>query len=236
MSGCARLRTHRAVSASVLLLGASAGSGGCAIAHLVAGMAQNEEYQKQVLTPPEYPGLENQRVAVLVDADLAYLYEYPELIKKITAGLTLRIGRDVPGASVVHPDNIVAWQWRTPQWNAMAYGEMIDILNVDRIVYVDLDEFRLNPPGNRWLWEGVCSANISVIERDAVDPDAFAATYPVAAAFPTVKGVDRQSATAGQIEMGVLSDFIKKSAWLFHEHLEPKHPDKFRPELQANRQ
>lgn len=231
-----RLRAEwlRAVSVSLLLLGVSAGLGGCAIAHLVAGMAQNEEYQKQVEVLAEYTGLENQRVAVLVDADLAELYEFPDLVSKITAGLTLRIGRDVPGVSVVHPDNIVSWQWRTPQWNAMAYGEMIDTLNVDRIVYVDISEYRLNPPGNRWLWEGVCAANVSVIERDAIDPDVFAVTFPVVAAYPTVRGVDRNSASAGQIEMGVLSDFIKRSAWLFHQHIEPKYPDKFRPEMQVS--
>ena len=34
---------------------------------------------------------------------------------------------------------------------------------------------------------------------------------------------------------GVLAEFIKFTAWLFHEHLEPKYPDKYRPPQQAMR-
>jgi hypothetical protein len=204
---------------------------GCAIANLVGGMMQNQEYQKLVQKLPKYDGLENQRVAVLVDADLGLLYEYPRLVEQVTGGVTARIGRDVPGTQVRRPEEILRWQWRTPQWNAMAYGEMAESLDVDRIVFIEIYEYRLNPPGNRWLWEGVCAANIGVVERDGFDPDMFADTFAVTSEFPTVKNVDRTGATAGQIEQGLLAQFIQRTAWLFHEHLEPKYPDKYRPEL-----
>ncbi len=208
---------------------------GCAVAHLAAAMGQEFEYQKQIQVLPKYTGLENKRVAVVVDADMAMLYEHPDLVGKITSGVTLRIARDVPGAMVARPDAVVAWQWRTPQWNAMPYGELAESLTVDRVVFVDLYEYRLNPPGNQWLWEGVCAANISVIERDSFDPDMFIDTFDVVSNFPSIQGVDRSAATARQIETGVLADFIKRTAWIFHEHLEPKYPDKFRPEAQADR-
>jgi len=130
----------------------------------------------------------------------------------------------------VHPDQVIAWQWRTPQWNAMPYGELPAALGVDRVVYIDIYEYRLNPPGNYWLWEGVCAANIGVIEPDGFDPDMFADSYNVVSTFPHIQNVDRTGATAQQVETGLLAEFIKQAAWLFHEHIEPKHPDKFRPE------
>jgi hypothetical protein len=222
-------RARRCAAAALLL--AAPLLGGCAVAYAIGGMAQNVEYQKQVQTPAEYDDLAGKDVAVVVDTDLAILYEHPGLVEKVTTGVTLRIGRDVPDARVVRPSDIIAWQWKTPQWNAMPYGEMAASLNVDRVIYVDIYEYRLNPPGNRWLWDGVCAASVNVIERDWIDPDMFAETFTVTSRFPDLEGVDRTSASADQIETGLLADFVKRTAWLFHEHLEPKYPEYFRPEL-----
>ena len=209
--------------------------GGCAIGHLAAAMGQNFEYQKQIEVLPKYEGLEGKRVAVVVDAEMSTLYEHPDLVGKITSGVTARIGRDVPDTQVMRPADVIAWQWRTPQWNAMSRAEMAEDLGVDRVVLIEIYEYRLNPPGNRWLWEGVCAANVSVIEADGFDPDTFADTFTVTGEFPTISGVDRTQATAATIETGVLAEFIKRTAWLFHTHLEPKYPDKYQPPPEAGK-
>jgi hypothetical protein len=215
-----------------LLMAGAAILGGCAAAELIGGMAQNLEYQKLVDTPPRYNGLENKTIAVIVDADMATLYEFPNVAATMTSGISGRIGRDVPGARMLHPQYVVQWQYRTPQWGALPYGEIAAQLNVDRVVIIELLEYRLNPPGNRWVWDGVASARIGIIERDGIDPDSFVETFDVSAKFPNLEGVSRAEATAQQIETGLLAEFIKKSAWLFHQHLEPKYPDKYRPELE----
>ena len=100
------------------------------------------------------------------------------------------------------------------------------------MVIVELYEFRLHPPGNRWLWEGVCAAHVNVIETDSFDPDVPADVLEVTATFPNVTGLDRSAATAQQIEFGLLAEFVKRTAWLFHLHEEPKYPDKYRPEVE----
>ena len=204
--------------------------GGCAIASLIGAMAQEHEYQKLLDMPPQYDGLENKRVAVLVDADLSTQYQHPLLVDKVTGGVTMRLARDVPGAKLVPPNIVVQWQYNTPQWNAMPMGQVAETLQVDRIVYIEIFEFRLNPPGNSYLWEGVCQATVGVIERDGIAPDSFVETMTVRAEFPPLEGVTRQSVRGEEIEYGLLQEFIKKTSWLFHRHLEPKYPDKFRPE------
>lgn len=206
---------------------------GCQIGQLVGAVGQANEYQKLVDTPPRYDGLQNKTVAVVVQADMSTLYEYPELAANIAGGVSARIGRDVPGAQVLHPRIIIDWQYRTPQWNMLPYGELAEQLNVDRVVYIDVLEFRLNPPGNRYLWEGVCVGRIGIIERGSIDPDAFTETLDISAKFPTLTGLDRESATAASIQQGLLAEYIKKTSWLFHQHLEPKYPDKYRPELES---
>lgn len=226
----AATRSIRVLLALAALVAAGPTLGGCQVAYLIGGMMQNEEYQKQIQVLPKYEDLSGRSVAVIVDADLSVLYDHPQLIEAVTSGVSLRIGRDVPDVRVANPGQIIAWQWRTPQWNAMPYGELPATLGVDRVVYIDIYEYRLNPPGNRWLWEGVCAANIGIIEREGFDPDMFADSFNVVSEFPTVKNVDRAGANEQQIQTGLLAQFIKQAAWLFHEHVEPKYPDKFRPE------
>jgi hypothetical protein len=218
-------------AAVAALVGCVVAGAGCNIARGIGALAQNEEYQKLVDTPPRYNGLENKTIAVVVDTDLATLYEHPMLTATITDGISRRLQRDVPGAKVLASQHVIDWQYRTPQWNALPLGEITQQLNVDRVVYIDLIEYRLNPPGNRWMWEGVAAGRIGVIERSGLQPDAFVESFDLTAKFPTISGVDRNAANADQIETGLLAEFIKHTSWLFHQHLEPKYPDKYRPEL-----
>jgi hypothetical protein len=204
---------------------------GCAFGKLIGGMAQNYEYSKLIEVHPVYMGLEDRTVAVLVDADLATLYEHPEVSLTIATNVARRIQDNVPGAQVAAPTYVADWQFRTPQWNAMPYGEIAERLGVDRVVHIDVYEYRLHPPGNRWLWEGVCAANVGVIERDGLDPDTYADVFNVESSYPPLKGVGRDSADSNLIQTALLALFVERASWLFYTHLEPKHPDKYRGEI-----
>jgi hypothetical protein len=230
-----RRNRHKSTSrarlrAAALLLGVAL-MGGCQAGQLVGAMAQADEYQKLVDTPARYNGLENKTVAVLVQADMSTLYEFPDVVSNIAGGVSARLNRDVPGAQVLHPQFVLNWQYRTPQWSVLPYGEICEQLNVDRVVFIDILEYRLNPPGNRYLWEGVCSARVGVIERGSIDPDTFVDTFDITGKYPTKTGITRENAPAHLIQTGVLQDFVTKTSWLFHQHLEPKYPDKYRPHL-----
>ena len=62
-------------------------------------------------------------------------------------------------------------------------------------------------------------------------PDEMADIFHVTARFPKLKELDRQSATEQAIRTGLYVEFIKHVGWIFHAHLEPKYPDKYKPEL-----
>jgi len=221
LSGCSSL-----LSAIPAILG-----GGEAAAIGAAGAAQNFEYQKLIEVLPRYDGLEHHSVAVLVDAPLDLQYTKPELLDQVAGGLMSRLQEHVPNIKMLHPMQVRNWQFTTPQWNAMAFGEMVEELGVDRIVLVDIQEFRLHPRGNQWLWEGVCRASIGVIERDGYDTDSFADLWEVSSQFPDIEGLDRDSATEWEVQTGLLSEFIKQTSYLFYTHIEPKHPDKYNSKL-----
>jgi hypothetical protein len=203
---------------------------------LYGALKQNEEYQTLLDMPPQYDGLSGKTAAVVVEADYATLYDHPNLVAAVASGVAWRLQRDVPDVRILNPDAVISWQYRTPQWNALPYGEIAAALNVDRIIHVDIFEYRLNPPGNMHEWEGVAGATVGVLERESFDPDAFVETFTVSAVFPPVAHLTRAEANEQQIQTALLSDFVKKTAWLFHQHLEPKYPDKYNPEFDTTRQ
>lgn len=215
--------TWRAVALAAL----TAPIGGCEIGLLAGGLAQNFEYQKVVEVLPEYRGLEGRKVAVVVNADPVTLYEHPMLARQIAGGVSLRLNEYVPGVKVLNPDAVLAWQFNTAEWNALPYGELCRALDVERVVYVDLYEYRLNPPGDSYIWEGMSAATIGVIERENIDPDFFAESMEVVAEFPNQSNVTRDELDPQRMEVGLLHTFIQETAFLFHRHLRPKHPDKY---------
>jgi hypothetical protein len=73
---------------------------------------------------------------------------------------------------------------------------------------------------------------IGVIEAESYVQDGFADSYEIVAGFPRRPSVlSREEASEGTIEQGLLNEFIKQTSWLFYFHVEPKHPDRYRPEL-----
>lgn len=226
---------NRSLVLMILILGTGCTMWSCAIGKLLGGMAQNYEYTKLVEVHPVYSDLENKTVAVIVDVDLVTLYEHPDVAVTIGANVARRLSTNVPGIKVVPPSLVSQWQFRTPQWNTLPYGEIAQKLNVDRIVHIDVHDFRLHPPGNQWLWDGLCGASVGIIERDGYDPDSYVDTFNVTVAFPDMPGVTRENASAQGVQTGLLTLFTRQTSWLFFTHLEPKYPDHYSGPIKEGR-
>lgn len=219
------LRRATSVAAVAMAVAFALSAGGC-IAGAVGALGEQIERGKKLDVPAQYDGLEGRSVAVIVNADYATLVEHPTVAGQVTANVSARIARFVKGASVLAPTQVLEWQYRTPQWRAMPYGEIAKELGVDRLVHIDLYEYRLNPVGNSYLWDGVGGANIGVIEADGLAPDEFVFSTNVVARFPDQEGVGRESARAEDIERGLLTLFIQRASWLFYRHIEDKYPSR----------
>ncbi len=212
-------------------LGISAFGTGCSVFGFIGAGRQAAEDQMLVEKPASY-SLEGLRVAVVIDTDLAIHYEHPGISTMIAGAVAGRIAKHVPNVEVVRPDEVARWQFETQQWSAMPSTDIAKSLGVDRVVYIDLQSYSLTPPGNEWLWEGRSSGMIGIIEADSYEHDGFSDTYEITAEFPRRPSVlSREEAKESMIQQGLLGEFIKKTAWLFYFHEEPKHPDRYRPEL-----
>jgi hypothetical protein len=211
--------------ASVALVAAAASAlPGCIIPGIASAIGQKIEKDKMIEVLARYRGLENRTVAVLAHTDMTTGYENPMAVANIVANVASQIQRRVGGARVLDPRDTLSWSHQHPGWPAMPPGEVAKELDVERVVMIDIYEYRLNPPGNAWLWEGVAAANVTVIEVDGIDPDAPAEEFNVTVGFPEDEGVSRDMATANAIELGLQKLFVDKIAWLFYDHIEPKYP------------
>lgn len=215
-------RTGTAFVLAMTLLGLVAG---CEIFGVASVVGQNIEREKKIEVLAEYNGLRDSTVAVVVLTDMMVMYEHPGVVANICVNLSDRIARNVQGVQVLDPRFVLDWQHQTAGWQSMAYGLICEELGVERVIWLDLFEFRLHPPGNRWQWDGAASANIGIVETDGFDPDSFGEAFDVSSTFPNVPELGRESATASQIQTGLLATFVQKAGWLFYDHIEDKYPD-----------
>lgn len=208
-----------------LLAAMSCGLCGCFVPALAGAIGQNIERYKKIEVLAEYDGLDDKTVAVVIQCDPSTLYEYPSVYGTVSMNIARRLQDNVPGIKVLGFQQVMQWQYQTPSWSMLPYGEIAKELGVERVVFVEIYEYRLHPEGNRYLWDGACAGSVGIIERDGWDPDSFAKNWDIAVKFPDVTGVGRESATESQIQMGVLAKFVDEVSWLFYRHIEDKYPD-----------
>ena len=218
-------RLKRAITPCILLAIAIVFLPGCFVAHIAGAIGQNIERYKKIEVLPEYYGLEEKTVAVVVQCDPSILYEHSTVYATIAMNVSRRLQKHVPGTKVLDYRMVMQWQYQTPTWSMLPYGDIAKELGVERVVFIEVYEFRLNPPGNRYLWDGACAASVGIIESDGWDSDSFAKSWDITAKFPDIAGVGRESASSSAIQMGVLSKFVDQSTWLFYRHIEDKYPD-----------
>lgn len=200
--------------------------GGCIFAGIASAIGANIEKEKEIEVLAKYRGLENKSVAVLAHTDMRTAYEHPTAIPNIVGNVANGIQKSVHGARVLDPRHCVAWMHQNPGWPTAPLADLASELDVDRVVVVDLFEYRLNPEGNSYLWEGVAAANVGVVERDGIDPDSYAEELQVISKFPDMEGIGREQAGAREIELGLQKSFVDEVSQLFYDHIEKKYPDR----------
>ncbi|TVQ30408.1 MAG: hypothetical protein EA376_13165 [Phycisphaeraceae bacterium] len=204
------------IGAAALALGLAAP--GC---QLAGGMLASYERTGSHSVKAEYTGLEGKRFAVLVAADRMIQANHPQLVAQVTTAVTARLVTEIEHGGFVPPQAILQFQYDRPRWTAMGYSDLAAELGVERLVFVDLYEFRLNEPGNMYLWDGLAAAMVGVVETDGFMADEFIYTKEISVGFPDGQGFGPQEFTAPQISAVLRSRLVDRASWLFYDHKEP---------------
>ena len=217
-----RLRKHCTVASSALpLISLILACGlaclvGCQPTAWLAGAVIGEE--RTVDVKAEYRGLDQKKIAVLVAAPNQVLFEYPRAPLNVCRAASGRIAADIPGAKLSDPQQIIAFQRKNPQWLGVPTGQLIERLNVERLVMIDLAEYSTHEPGNAHLFRGIVVGQVTVTEARRENSNNAAYSQVVSAHFPEDRPLGLLEEDADTIELGMIELFARRVSGLFHDH------------------
>ena len=220
-----RLITMRHAAAGALLLTITAliGCGGPVLGLVATAVVP--EY-KQVKVTADYRGLDNQVVAVMVNLNEYAYAQYPQALKDMSWALAKELRANVPGISLVNPDDVVAFQDANPYWNTLRYSQLISRMKVDRIVLVDVLQYSMHEPGNKHILQGLIVGDVKVIEAPRSDAgehtsrDALAYSKTVEARYPKDNPIGIIDGDQRSVEVATLKEFSRTAGQLFYDHQE----------------
>lgn len=211
---------RRALALTLLVL--SPLSAGCTtVGALVGGMAESARRSGTSEVDAEYKGLAGKSFAVIVAADRIIQADFPDAVARLSTAIADRLRQNAGASGFVPGEQVLQWQYNNPRWSAMPVAQLAQELQVERLVYVDLIEYRLNDPGNAYLWSGLATANVGVIEADSSIPDDFAYQAQLTVRFPDEEGMGPAELPLAAVNTELARRMTDRVSWLFYKHEEP---------------
>ncbi|MCC7145520.1 MAG: hypothetical protein IT443_03670 [Phycisphaeraceae bacterium] len=177
------------------------------------------ERKKVYKVAAEYRGLEGHSVGVLVSAnDVTLLYSpnAPELVaKQISADLQAH----VTGIRLADPKQLAEFSERNPYWSVTPFRDLLARLQVERLIVIELVEYRLRDADNSFMWRGYSLANVSVAAADAEDVERPVYQTQVRAFFPAGGRSPGMANVEPQImDTGLSRALAEQVGGLFYDH------------------
>ncbi|MEI8194270.1 MAG: hypothetical protein WCI73_00005, partial [Phycisphaerae bacterium] len=200
-----------AILAAGLLMGCVGMSlGGCGW----LAMASERVSGKNV--PADYKNLDDKSVAIVIYPDWATGLEYAGARDEIGAFTTAQFREFLPKTKLVNYKEVIHWQDDTTQWRNMDMKDIGKHFGVDRILYIEILDYRSRQPGAENLLQGRIHAMARIYETDAPGVAAaweqeFDVSWPAIAEGP-LKSNDLT------VRRRVLEAFSEQLVNNFHEH------------------
>lgn len=201
---------------------------GCVVGALIGGMAESYKENSTRAVSAEYEGLRGKSFGVIVTGDRVLQGTDPSLFPRLTNRITGRLvdpTSNLGATGVIPPVVMLEFQLSNPDWIAWSYEKITEHLGVDRLIFVELIEYRLNEVGNSYLWDGLAAARVGVVEADGMLPNEFSFTKTVQVPYPSEKGMSPADISESQVRAGLEQRLIDRITWSFYEHQEPYYPD-----------
>lgn len=204
-----RLMRMWPVAAALLL-------GGCNVmgwvANGVAGGGKTENVNA------DYKGLSGHSIAVMVAAADTTQYRYPQAPLAISKAVSTQLADHLKGVRLMSPKQVIAYQRNNPYWTDTPYSDLIKALGVDRIVIIDLLNYRTHDPGDTHIWKGLVDGTVGVVSADAKDPDNFVYYKRERVTFPPDNSVGVVDSDNQTMQLGMNALFAQRVGGLFFNH------------------
>ncbi len=193
---------------------------GC-LGELIGGMAQSAQRQGSTKVARVSDDLEAKTFAVVVAVDRSTAATSPVLGETIAARMTAQLAENAGASGFAPPNEVTAFLGNTPSWRAWPRGRLTEELGVQRVVFVDIIDYRLYEPGNAYLWDGLAWGSIEVYSSEAFDPDRPVFEEEVRVRFPDGTGVGPTEMQQNLVATELVRRFVNRASWLFYDHEEP---------------
>lgn len=210
---------------SLLALAAFTAQSGCVLGTLMGGAIESYKRDSTHEVQAEYTGLAQHSFAVVVAGDRSIEADNPGLMAVLTDRISERLRQNAGATGSIMAAPLLAYLYDNPEWMSRPPAELAKDLGVDRLVLVELQEYRLNDPGNQYLWDGVAAATVNVIETDSPLPDEFAYTSLVQVKFPNKQGIGPAEMERNVVTSALIGRLVDRVTWLFYAHQEPYYPE-----------
>lgn len=211
------------------MLASALGAGpGCNIVGFGGAMIETYKRGSTHAIEAEYDGLTEKSFAVIVTGDRVLQGSYPTLFTRLTSRFTERLvtsQKEVGASGFVPPLSIIEFQLLNPNWVAWNHEKVAQELGVDRLIVVEVYDYRLNEIGNSYLWDGTAAARVGVFEIEDADSPDFAFKKEIQVRFPSEQGLGPADVPENQVQAGLEKRFVDRVTWLFYEHQEPYYPE-----------
>ncbi len=212
----------------VALLGLSCAllAGGCNIVGIGGVIAENYKRTSTHAIDPKCEKIQGKTFAVVISAGRAIDAEHPGVTDEILRRITERLAGNAGASGVVPAADVQRYTYNHPGWQGMAFSELAKELGgVERLVFIELQEFRLIDAGNKYEWNGVATGIVGVAELDSVTPDALSYEQVVSVKFPDKQGTSADDISANVVASTLIARFTDRASWLFYKHEEPYYPE-----------
>jgi hypothetical protein len=167
-----------------------------------------------------YTDLADRRVTVLVAASDAVRYRFPRAVPLVTEAVTQNLSANVEGLALTDPAATLEYEKQNPYWATFPPSRLLGQFQTDRLIILDLSEYRVHEPGNVNLWQGRIEASVSVYAIEAEDSDNSVFNARVSGGFPENTTTGLPKGDADTIQLGMIANFARQAARLFHDYKE----------------
>lgn len=210
----------RSLAILVLLLTATF-AGGCNILGFFGALEEQRRRTGKVWVDGEYDGLEGQKVAVVIDAsDEIYATAGEQIVRNILAGIIARLEANADVQSILPEVEIHRMLYDEPDLLDHTFDYVAARLGVDRLIVIQLDEFRLAEPGNQYVWNGQVAGNLLVIEADSYIEDDVRFEQNVNITYPDQPNTTIDDLGGQAVLLELIRRFSSRSSWFFYRHQE----------------
>lgn len=193
---------------------------GCVVGAAIGGMAESYKRTGTSEVEAEYSGLVGKSFTVVVSADRLIEGNNPGISARINQRVNDRLIQNANASFAIPSADLLTVLYNTPQWPAMPRGEVASMLGVERLIVVEIIEYRLNEPGNKYVWDGSASCMVSVFESDSGFPDDPIFEKAIRVAFPDSSGLMRTEIPEAAVNTELANRITNRISWLFYTHEE----------------